>query len=234
MTALKVKSDLKKLGSVTRAKHSKRFFKAGPGEYGEGDLFIGVTVPNQRKVAKSYKDLSFSEIKKLLDSRIHEHRLTALIILVGQYQKGDKDQKQRVFNFYLDNLKGVNNWDLVDTSAHKIIGAHLLNNHLQRKILHNYARSDDLWLRRIAVISTFAFIDNEQYEDSLKIAETLLHDEEDLIHKAVGWMLRELGKKNQVKEENFLLKHHKDMPRTMLRYSIEKFSLAKRKRYMAR
>ena len=223
-----IKQDLKQLGTPERARASLWFFKTGKGEYGEGDVFLGVTVPEQRKVAKKYKDLSLNNLQILLNSKTHEHRLTALFILVGQYKRS-KDKKN-IVDFYLKNTKNVNNWDLVDSSAHYILGDYLLNK--DKYILYKLAKSDNLWEKRISVISTFAFIRNNQFDDSLKISEILLHDKHDLIHKAVGWMLREIGKKDQEVEEEFLRKHYKEMPRTMLRYAIEKFEENKRKYYL--
>lgn len=227
-----LKQDLQKLANPEKAAFFPRFFKAGKGEYAEGDQFIGVTVPNQRKIAKKYRDLSLSEIKKLLHSKIHEHRLTALFILVAQFQKADESQKEAVYNFYLDNRSQVNNWDLVDSSAHKIVGAYLIDK--DRSILQKLAKSKGLWDRRISIISTFAFIARGELEDSLQLAEMLVNDDHDLMHKAVGWVLREVGKKDLAAEEKFLKKHYKTMPRTMLRYAIEKFPDKKRKFYMGK
>jgi 3-methyladenine DNA glycosylase AlkD len=181
-------------------------------------------------VAKKYSSLPLKDIEKLLESRIHEHRLTGLLILVNHYKTGDK---REVYEFYLKNLKGVNNWDLVDLTAPNIVGSYLLENPNERKILYRLAKSSDLWERRVAIISTSAFIRGDQYEDTLKISEILLKDKHDLIHKAVGWMLRELGKRSLPKEEEFLKKHVKEMPRTMLRYAIERFPEEKRKYYMS-
>ena len=234
MTAFKVKAELKAFVDPEKAEFLPRFFKTGKGEYGEGDVFIGVTVPNQRKVAKEFKDLDLAEIKKLLDSKVHEHRLTALLILVLQYEKGDNVVKSKIYDFYMRNLSRVNNWDLVDTSAHKIVGAYLLDKPVMRKVLYNLARSKDLWERRVAMISTWWFIKYDQFDDVVKIAEILLKDEHDLMHKAVGWMLREMGKKDEVRLKVFLDKYAIEMPRTMLRYAIEKLDEDTRKYYLNR
>jgi 3-methyladenine DNA glycosylase AlkD len=210
----------------------QRFFKTGKGEYGEGDVFLGVMVPDSRKVAKKYKDLPISQVGKLLQSRIHEHRLVALLILVQKYQSGSGSERKEVFDFYLSSTKWINNWDLVDLTAHKIVGEHLLGR--DHGLLYRLARSRDLWERRIAIVATAAFIKEGIFDTTLKISEMLLGDEQDLIHKAAGWMLREVGKKDQAVEERFLKKHCKVMPRTMLRYAIERFDEKKRKFYMQR
>ncbi len=224
-----LKKDLLKAANPEKAKILQRFFKTGQGEYGEGDLFLGITVPEQRKIAKKYKELTFNEIQDLLNSKFHEHRLVSLLILIEKYKKS-KDKKQ-IFDFYLANTKNINNWDLVDLSCHKIIGDYLLDK--DRAILYKLANSSALWEKRISIISTFAFINNKEYEDSFKIAEILLNDEHDLIHKAVGWMLREVGKRiSQEKEEEFLKKHYNKMPRTMLRYAIERFDERKKQFYL--
>lgn len=225
-------ADLKSLINPEKAAFLPKFFKTGPGQYGEGDQFIGVVVPNQRKIAKKYKNLPLAEIQKLIISPIHEHRLTSLFILVHQFQKGDGNKQKEIYEFYLKNKHQVNNWDLVDSSAHKIVGAYLLNK--DRSILYELAHSHNLWDRRIAMISCFAFTDQEDFEDALAIADILVNDEHDLIHKAVGWVLREVGKKDQRVEEEFLMKHYKTMPRTMLRYAIEKFTRQKRDFYLGK
>jgi len=221
-----IKSDFEKLANPEKAKIYQRFFKTGPGEYGEGDVFIGLTVPEQRSLAKKYNNLSLDEIQELLNSKIHEHRLTGLLILVSQYNKNSLE----IFNLYIKNMHNINNWDLVDLTAPKIVGKYLLDK--PRDLLYDLAKSDNLWERRIAVLATFAFIDKKQFDDSIKIAEILLHDKHDLIHKAVGWMLREIGKRDQSILEEFLEKYHKKMPRTMLRYSIEKLTPEKRAYFM--
>lgn len=223
-----LKKDLKRLENKDQAELLGRFFKTGKGEYGEGDTFLGVRVPDQRRIAKKYQDLGLNDIQKLLDSSFHEHRQVALIILTLKYKKAE--DKKKLVDFYLKNTKRINNWDLVDLSAYKILGNYLLDK--DRKILYKLAKSKNLWEKRIAVLSTFEFIAHDQFDDSLNIAEILLNDSHDLIHKAVGWMLREVGKKNHAVEEKFLKKHYKTMPRTMLRYAIEKFPEKKRKFYM--
>ena len=230
-----LKSDLRKLATPKKAKASEWFFKTGPGQYGEGDQFIGVTVPKQRSVAKKYKDLPLSQAKQLLKSPIHEERLVALIILVERFKStgqwsDDKNQKE-IYDCYLANTDRVNNWDLVDSSAGYIVGTYLLDK--PRDILYKLAKSENIWERRIAMIATSAFIDKGDPEDTLKIAETLLTDKHDLIHKAVGWMLREVGKRCGEKSLiDFLDKHASTIPRTTLRYAIERFPEEKRQRYL--
>ena len=230
MTNQDVLEQLKSIANPEIAEHSQRFFKTGEGEYGEGDIFLGIRVPNVRKVARQFKQLPLSETKTVLHSKFHEARLCALVMLVNKYQKADDELKEQIYQLYLDNTQYINNWDLVDASAHKIVGPHLLNS--DRNILFKLSKSTDLWERRIAIMSTYHFIKNDDFEDTLAIAGQLLHDKEDLIHKAVGWMLRELGKKDQEKEEAFLEKHVAEMPRTMLRYAIEKFDENKRQYYL--
>ena len=221
-------SEMQNLYSKERSENSKWFFKTGKGEYGEGDVFLGLSVPEQRKLAKKYKDLSMSNIQRLLNSKIHEHRLVAGIILVDKYKMAKK--KEEIFNFYLKNAKRFNNWDLVDLTCHKIVGAFLLDKN--KKILYNLANSKNLWEKRIAIISTFEFIRNEKFGDSLKIAEILLKDKHDLIHKAIGWMLREIGKKDIAVLKDFLKTNYKKIPRTVLRYSIERFPKNERKMWL--
>jgi 3-methyladenine DNA glycosylase AlkD len=233
MTAADVSRELKEVATPEKAKASAWFFKTGPGEYGEGDRFIGVTLPEQRAIAKRYKGLPLPEIKKLVMSPIHEERLTGLIILAEAYKKGDADTKQRIYGFYLEHTNWVNNWDLVDSSAHLIVGPHLENNVHRDEVLERLARSESLWERRIAILSTFHYIKQAQPETAFKIAELLLNDKHDLIHKACGWMLREIGKKSgQEVLEEFLKLHYKNMSRTMLRYAIEKLPEERRKAYL--
>jgi 3-methyladenine DNA glycosylase AlkD len=231
-TAAEAKKALKRKADAKKARLLQGFFKTGPGEYGEGDLFLGIVMSEQRKVAKIFSDLPFSEIRKLLRSKYHEERMVALLILVERYRRGTVREKEKIFGFYLANTRYINNWDLVDVTCHKIVGEHLVER--SRAVLHRLARSKDLWERRIAVVSTFRFIYDGDFSDSLKIARALLKDEHDLIHKAVGWMLREVGKKDVRTLEGFLKKHHKVMPRTMLRYAIERLPETKRRRYMKR
>ena len=231
MSAAIVIKELKKFSSKDKAKVLQGFFKTKKGEYGEGDVFIGITVPNQRKVAKNHKDLKRKDIKLLLESKIHEHRLTGLLILLDQYKKGSEKDQKSIYSFYLKNTKYINNWDLVDLTAPNIIGKYLLNK--PRDILYKLAESKSLWERRISMLACFTFIRNQEIKDTLKIAQILLKDEHDLIHKAVGWMLRELGKRvDQGIEEKFLKKYYKIMPRTMLRYAIERFEEFRRKKYL--
>jgi len=207
-----------------------RFFKTGKGEYGEGDIFWGIKVPVQRVVSKKFKDTSLNDIKKLMDSDVHEVRLTGLFILIEKY-KEDED-KRKIFDFYLNNRKKINNWDLVDLSSPKIVGDFLLRNKEERKILYSLAKSNNLWDRRIAIVSTFSLIKENIFEETINISEMLLNDDHDLIHKSVGWMLREVGKRDKEIEKNFLNKYYRLMPRTMLRYSIEKFGIKEREFYM--
>jgi len=221
---------LKDLADPDIATHSQRFFKTGKGEYGYGDKFLGIRVPILRKTAKLFQDTSKTDITKLLKSEYHEVRLLSLLILVGQFSRGSEDEKEIIYNLYLKHTKYINNWDLVDTSAYSIIGVWLADR--DRSILHEFANSKSLWERRISIISTFYFIKNGDYGDTLKLSEILINDSEDLIHKAVGWMLREIGNRDQEVEEKFLIKHYKQMPRTMLRYSIEKFSIERRQEYL--
>jgi 3-methyladenine DNA glycosylase AlkD len=227
-----LKNELLEIADPDKAHVLSRFFKTGKGEYGEGDCFLGVTVPAQRRIAEIYQRLSLSDIKKLFCSTTHEHRLVALLILIIQYRKGSPEGKKRLCDFYLKNRARINNWDLVDLSAHNILGDYLLDK--DRTILYQLAASDNVWDRRIAMISTFAFIRKNQFEDTFNIAGLLLGDTHDLIHKAAGWMLREIGKKNQTAEEEFLMKYSKKMPRTMLRYAIERFGDEKRRFYLRR
>jgi 3-methyladenine DNA glycosylase AlkD len=223
----KLKKELDDHKNLKKAKILSRFFKTGKGQYGEGDIFLGIKVPEQRRIAKKY-NLSLEEIQELLNSKIHEYRLVALFVLIDKYKKF-KDKKI-IVDFYLKNTRNINNWDLVDLSASKILGEYLIDKN--KEILYKLAKSNDLWEKRISIIATLAFIKTNKFEDTLKISKILLNDKHDLIHKAVGWMLREVGKKDQKVEEEFLKKCYKKMPRTMLRYSIEKFDEIKRKDYL--
>jgi len=222
----KIRKALDEKASSEKAEVLQRFFKTGAGEYGEGDIFIGVTVPNIRAVAKQFKDAEFEIIEELVNSEIHEERMLGLIILTYQFPLNEKE----IFDFYIKNLEKINNWDLVDVTCPRIVGVYLSDK--PRNLLYDLARSDNLWKRRVGIVSTYSFIRNGELEDTLKISEMLLNDSHDLMHKAVGWMLREVGKKDVAVLENFLKKHYKKMPRTMLRYSIEKFDEDKRKRYL--
>jgi 3-methyladenine DNA glycosylase AlkD len=231
----KLISDLNKLKNPKKAKILQRFFKTGRREYGEGDIFLGIVVPKQREVAKKYTNASLNDLQKLLSSKIHEYRLVALLILVQKYKSADAKalaERKAIINFYLKNTKNINNWDLVDLTAEKILGEYFLNK--DRKILYKLVRSENVWERRIAILTTFQFIKSNQFEDTLRISEILLTDKHDLIHKAVGWMLREVGKRNLRVEEKFLKKYYRQMPRTMLRYAIEKFPEGKRQLFLRR
>jgi len=222
--------ELEAVSAPARAAGAARFFKSGPGEYGEGDLFLGVTVPASRQIARRYCDLTMQEVVRLLKHPAHEARLTALLILVDKAKHGDPRSQREVLDLYLAHTRYVNNWDLVDVSAREIVGPHLRRS---PALLPKLARSKNLWERRIAIIATQHFIRHDDFADTLAIAEILLDDRHDLIHKAAGWMLREVGKRNQPALERFLRKHAKRMPRTMLRYAIERFSPELRAQYMA-
>ncbi len=223
-----LKNTLKQLANPEKADHSKRFFKTGPGEYGEGDMFLGITVPELRKLSRQYKDLPLEYIEILLKSPMHEERLLGLFILVLQYKQSS--DPQIMYDFYVEHLDHVNNWDLVDSSAPYISGHFLFKN--DKDIIYEWVQDQNMWIRRIAMLTTFYFIKNNEFTDALNIAEILHLDHEDLIHKAVGWMLREIGKRDLPIEEQFLQKYYKNMPRTMLRYAIEKFPEPKRQAYL--
>ena len=227
-----LKKELRKYANAEKATFFPRFFKTGKGEYGEGDQFIGVTVPNVRTVAKQFKNLPLKDIKSLLYSPIHEERLVALLILVDQFQKGNEETRRTIFDFYLSHTKQVNNWDLVDLTAPYIVSKYLLDE--PRGILYKLAQSNNLWERRIAIIATYQFIwKAKEYKNTFKIAEILLSDKHDLIQKAVGWMLREVGKRiSQDTEEDFLRKNYHKMGRTALRYAIERFPESLRIKYL--
>lgn len=209
----------------------RRFFKTGPGEYGEGDQFYGVKVPFQRTIAKKFNQLGLKDIRKLLAPEYHEARNTGVLILIGQYESGGDHEKERIYRFYMHHRAALNNWDLIDLSAPKIAGAYLYNN--DRSILFSLAQSGNRWERRIAIMAPFFFIRKRDFNDTLNLARILLHDPEDLIHKAVGWMLREIGKCDRKTEEAFLRPVYPQMPRTMLRYAIEKFPESVRRNYLA-
>lgn len=225
-----VKAQMQELSNPKIAEHSLRFFKTGPGEYGEGDLFLGIRVPVTKKVARKFKELPVDEVLKLLKSKYHEERLLALIMLVNRFKKETDKEQKKIYEAYLSHTEYINNWDLVDGSAHQIVGGYLFER--DRKPLYQLAKSKSLWERRISMIATYTFIKKNDFVDTLKLSEILLPDEEDLIHKAVGWMLREVGKLDLEVEEKFLQKHYKKMPRTMLRYAIEKFVEKKRQGYL--
>jgi 3-methyladenine DNA glycosylase AlkD len=225
-----IKKRLRKLGNKERAEVSRRYFKTGPGEYGEGDIFLGIPVPELRKLAKTYQHLTLKDTTQLLQSPIHEERLLALLILIHIFSAGDETVKKEIFDLYLNNTQYINNWDLVDASAQYIVGVFVIDKNPE--VLYRLAKSKNLWERRIAMMSTFHFIRQDEFSETLKIAEILIADREDLIHKAVGWMLREVGKRNVQIEEQFLKLYYKKMPRTMLRYAIEKFPQAGRRLYL--
>ncbi len=229
-TLLELRAELSNLADDTRAKILQRFFKTEKGEYGEGDTFLGITVPQLRKLSKKYKDLSMKELESLITSSLHEERLLSLFILILQFQKANTEIKRQIYQFYLKNISSINNWDLVDSSAEHIIGAYLYDT--DKNLLYTMSKSKNIWERRISILSTFHYIKKNQFDDTLKISGILLNDNEDLIHKAVGWMLREIGKRNIEEEEAFLKKYYQRMPRTMLRYAIEKFDENKRKLYL--
>ena len=230
MSLNEIRKALKGFEDKKKAWELRRFFKTGPGEYGEGDIFLGIKVPVLRNIAKKYKDISLPDIEKLLHSPIHEERFLSLVLLTQAFARSNEREKKKLYEFYLENTEYINNWDLVDTSAEHIIGTFLRDK--SKKPLHSLAQSKSLWERRIAIISTFNFIKQNDFDETLKIAKMLLEDKEDLIHKAVGWMLREVGKRNLQAEEIFLEKNYNKMPRVMLRYAIEKFPEAKRKKYL--
>lgn len=234
MSARAIERRLRAVGDPERAKHSLRFFRTGPGQYGEGDRFLGLTVPEIRAVAREFKDAPLDALAALLQSPWHEVRLTALVILVGQYKRGNDEQRDAIYRLYLGSTDRINNWDLVDVSAADIVGAHLHDRRAEarRSTLDRLARSESLWERRIAIIATQHFIRRDEFADTLRIAAILIGDAEDLIHKAVGWMLREVGKRDREAEEVFLRRYASRMPRTMLRYAIERFPEPLRKRYL--
>lgn len=222
---MNIKDELRKYAKSDEIEEKFAYFhKTGKGGYAEKDIFIGVTVPDIRKVANEYyKDITLKETENLLHSNYHEERLLALIILTYKMKKAKENEQKEIIELYINNTEYINGWDLVDLSAHYTVGKYLLEHEDEKGILYDFANSNDLWKQRISIVSTWIFIRNNKYEDTLKIAEILLNNEYDLIHKAVGWMLREVGKKDFNIEYDFLIKHYKQMPRTMLRYSIEKF-----------
>jgi 3-methyladenine DNA glycosylase AlkD len=230
MKAADIRKLLNELKNPEKAKILQRFFKTGPGEYGEGDVFLGVTVPQLRMVSKECDVAAIGEAEALLQSPIHEERLLALLILIRKYGREDESGKRAIYSLYLKSTRWINNWDLVDLSAPNIVGDYLMTR--SRKPLYRLARSSLLWERRVAILATFRFIREGEFGDTLGISKILLRDEEDLIQKAVGWMLREVGKRDLAAEESFLKEHYRRMPRTMLRYAIERFPAAKRELYM--
>lgn len=230
MVVHEIRTRLRELGDTHKAQFLKRFFKTGPGEYGEGDIFLGIRVPELRSLSREYKALTSVEILPLLLSPFHEERLFALLVFIREFSKGDGPVQEEIYNLYRENMEFINNWDLVDISAPPVVGGFLKER--SRKPLYRLAESKNLWERRIAILATLTFIRQHQFEDTLKISGILLHDREDLIHKAVGWMLREVGKRDAECEESFLKEHYREMPRTMLRYAIEKFSPSRRRMYL--
>ena len=225
-----IKYEIRKLANKKIAEHSQRFFKTGKGQYGEGDIFLGIRVPDLRKIAKKFRRISLAEVSKLLESKFHEERLLSILMLVNLFKSGDEDDQELIYELYLDKTKFINNWDIVDISAGNIVGAFLFEK--DKAPLFRLVFSENLWERRIAIVATFYFIRNDEFDDTLKIAEILFTDKEDLIHKAVGWMLREVGKRVIEIEEEFLEEHYLKMPRTMLRYAIERFPETRRKMYL--
>ncbi len=231
MTYQEITKHLQNLANPEIAKHSQRFFKTAEGEYGFGDRFLGIRAPIIRQTVKKHKKAPLSVAEKLLKSEYHEIRLFSLLLLIFRFSKPGAEEKEEIYQIYLRNIKYVNNWDLVDISAHHIIGAYLENR--DKSILYDFVKSQSLWERRIAIMSTFYFIKGNNFVDTLSISEQLLRDREDLIHKAVGWMLREVGKRSINVELTFLKSHYQEMPRIMLRYAIEKFSKEERRRFLS-
>ncbi|MBF1592410.1 MAG: DNA alkylation repair protein [Prevotella sp.] len=227
-----ITNKLQALSDAEKREIFPKFFKAGKGEYGEGDRFLGVTVPNIRAIAKLHKDISIEEIRELIQSEWHEVRLCALIIMVEKSKKKDEALRKELFNLYLSQTKRINNWDLVDLSCRFIIGEYLLDK--SRDILYQLAQSPLLWDNRIAIVSTYAFIRKGQLEDTYALSDLMMQHPHDLMHKAIGWMLREAGKRNPERLYDYVMSHRADMPRTMLRYAIEKFSPKERAILMKR
>lgn len=230
-TLAAIRAELQELADPVRGAHSLRFFKTGPGQYGEGDKFLGLTVPEMRRIARKYRALDDGAAVELLASPWHEERLVALLLMVDGYKRGDEKRRQRIHRAYLANTRWINNWDLVDSSAEYVVGPHLEPADIA--LLERLARSKSLWERRIAIVSTFHFIKRNEFRPTLGIATMLLNDSHDLIHKAVGWMLREVGKRDRKTLDAFLKTHYQTMPRTMLRYAIERHPETIRKRYLA-
>jgi len=231
MSVREIQTELGRRGDPQVASFLQRFFKTGPGEYGAGDRFRGIRVPVLRKLASQYRHLTPQQVVRLLRSPFHEDRLLALLVLMRLYRRGDDERRAQVYELYLKHTKFINNWDLVDISAGHIVGAFLADK--SREPLYVLAHSGSLWERRIAVMATSHFIRRGEYQETLRIAELLLSDKEDLIHKATGWMLREVGKRDLRSEEDFLRAHYQRMPRTMLRYAIEKFTPRERRKYLS-
>jgi 3-methyladenine DNA glycosylase AlkD len=230
-TLAAIRAELHGLGNPVRGAHSQRFFKTGPGQYGEGDKFLGLTVPEMRAIVRRYRELDDAAVREMLQSPWHEERLVALLLMVEAYERGDDPRRGHIHRTYLANTARINNWDLVDATAGTIVGQHLEAGDIT--LLERLARLESLWDRRIAIVSTFHFIKRGEFRPTLKIATLLLGDSEDLIHKATGWMLREVGKRDRTVLDRFLKKHYKRMPRTMLRYAIERHPERVRKQYLA-
>ncbi|MDJ0938213.1 MAG: DNA alkylation repair protein [Woeseiaceae bacterium] len=229
-TLRSIRAEFRPLGDAAIAEHSARFFKTGKGEYGEGDRFLGIRVPVTRKIARRFRNTSLRTTLALLKSAYHEERLLAVLMLVDMFERGDEETRARVIDAYLANTRYINNWDIVDSSAHKIVGAWLETR--DRAALDVLAASESLWERRIAMMATYHFIRGGDFDDALRIAKQLLDDDEDLIHKVTGWMLREIGNRDRNALEAFLGRHYRDMPRTMLRYAIEKLPERRRRAYL--
>lgn len=229
-TLKEAKRALRALANARDAALLQRFFKTGPGEYGEGDRFLGIRVPQLRKLARRVRELPHEQVLILLHSPWHEERLLALLLLVDQYRRGTDAEREAIYRAYLDNTVYINNWDLVDTSAEHIVGAHL--DPARLTLLAQLARSQSVWERRIAMLATFYWIKRYEYRPALRVAKLLMNDPHDLIHKAVGWMLREIGKRDLAVEEKYLLEHYREMPRTMLRYAIERMPEPSRRQYL--
>ena len=227
-----IRKEIKTISDPKRATALQRFFKTGKGEYGYGDVFVGLTLPQIRNLVKKYQEMDLKDVVMLLQSKIHEERMIALLVLVEQYKKANEKVKKQIFNLYLANTKYINSWDLVDVTTPRIIGEYLKDK--DRSILYKLAKSDGLWEKRISIMATYQFIATlKQFKDTFAIADILLNDKHDLIHKAVGWMLREVGKRiSQETEEEFLKTRYKKMPRTMLRYAIERFPEDLRLKYL--
>ncbi len=230
VTAAGMRAALRALGDAAIASHSAGFFKAMPGGYGEGDRFLGIRVPVVRKQVRAFRDAPLRAVRALLKSGYHEERLFAVLLLADQYRRGDAEQQTAIYDLYMSHREYVNNWDIVDSSAHLIVGPHLQDR--DRSVLYELAASNVLWDRRIAMMATYHYIRQQDFRDALRIARILRDDEHDLIHKVVGWMLREIGNRDRSAEERFLKSNYHKMPRTMLRYAIEKFPERLRKAYL--
>jgi len=232
MNAEFILQELLSVANPEKARFLQGFFKTGKGQYAEGDILLGIVVPHTRDIVKRSPPLPFSEIQILLDSKYHEARLAGLLFLAKQFKKAKKEEERKaIFDFYLQNARKANNWDLVDVTCRDVVGEYLLNKE-DRSVLYRLAESDNLWEQRMAIVSTWTFIKHKQFDDTLALSEKLLNHKHDLMHKAVGWMLREVGKKNRTTLVDFLEIHHTKMPRTALRYAIEHFDAEERERFM--